>query len=66
MKLRYDQVKVGNSLVVSSDGSKEKRNVIVTEALTYPTKYGDLMVKLTMGDNSVFYGWDYREVEDGK
>lgn len=54
------------NIVVSNDGQKEKRQVVVTESFTYKTKYDDVMVLLTMNDGSVFYGWDYRELEDGK
>ena len=65
MKLRYDKVTVGQSLIVSSDGQKEKRSVVVSDAFTYKTKYDDMMVRLTMNDGSVFYGWSHNLVWDG-
>ena len=66
MKVRYDKAVIGDTFVVNNDGQKEKRQVVVTESFTYKTKYDDVMVRLTMNDGSVFYGWDYRELEDGK
>lgn len=56
--VKYCCVMVNDTLLVASDGQKEKRLVVVTETFRYPTKYGDMMVRLTMDDGSIFYGWD--------
>lgn len=63
MKVRYDQVVIGDKLVVSNDGQKEKRIVAVTEIQTWVCQYGDVIVKLTMEDGASFLGWNFREMD---
>jgi len=57
MKKQYSQVQIGDKLLVN------KQEVTVTNVYSYSNNFDNIIVKLTLSDGSIHFGWDYREVD---
>ena len=62
--VRYDAVKEGDELLVSSpDNSKTKVTVKVTKVEHYPNSLDDIVYRVTLSTGDVYYGWGYKQLE---
>jgi hypothetical protein len=65
MQIRYDEVKVGDRLLVQSDGQKTKHEALVNEVDSWFCYDAvEKMVKVVVNEGTeIFYGWANRVLE---